>query len=120
VELGALLEGPFRPSEQAARRATRYRFPAGIGVQIDGDPGVLVDLSVGGAQVISSNELEVNHVATVSLISDEIPTSCEGRIVWSWLEPHVKGRPPRYRAGIAFTRADEAAIEVFIIQYSTS
>lgn len=120
VELGPLLEGPTPPSEQAARRATRYRFPAALDVQIDGDPAVLVDLSVGGAQVISARELEVNHLATLTLTSDETPTSCEGRIVWSWLEPHVKGRPSSYRAGISFTGADEAAIEVFIIQYSTS
>ena len=89
-------------------------------MEIDGDAAVLIDLSVGGAQVISAKELEVNHVAKVSLLSDEIPTSCDGRIVWSWVEPHVKGRPPRYRAGIAFIKADEAALEVFIIQYSTS
>ena len=120
MELGPLLEGQSHPSEQAARRATRYRFPAAFDVQIDGDSGVLVDLSIGGAQVISSRELEVNHVVTLMLTSDETPTSCEGRIVWSWLEPHVKDRPSSYRAGIAFTRADEAAIEVFIIRSSTS
>jgi hypothetical protein len=56
----------------------------------------------------------------VSLPSDEIPISCEGRIVWSWIEPPEKNRPPRYRAGISFTEVDEAAIEVFIIRYSTS
>ena len=120
VDLGSLLEAPPPMSDQAVRRATRYRFSAAIDVHIDGDAGVLVDLSVGGAQMLCSKELEVNHVARISLLSDEIPISCQGRIMWSWLEPYSKGQPPSHRVGICFTAADEAALEAFIIRYSAS
>ena len=53
-------------------------------------------------------------LATLVVVSADPPLSIEGRIVWAMLEPHSKGRPLRYRAGSAFTSADEAAIETFI------
>ena len=58
--------------------------------------------------------IEVNRLVNLSLLSDEAHVSCEGRIVWAWLEPHSKGKKLRYRAGIFFTKVDEAAIEDFI------
>jgi hypothetical protein len=102
------------------RKATRYSFSTTLEVLVDGNAGVLVNLSVGGAQVLCPRELEVSRVATVSLLSDEIPVSCQGNIVWCHPEPFSEGRPPMWRAGVSFTEADEAAVEAFIIRYSAS
>jgi len=119
VELTSLLEGPTQPSDQAVRRAKRHRLSTTIKVDIDGDAGELFDLSVGGAQVLCPKQPEVNRLVKLSLTSDGNPVSCEGRIVWAWLEPHSHGRKLRYRAGISFTKVDEAAIDAFISTQSS-
>jgi chromosome segregation ATPase len=119
VELTSLLEAPTLPSEQAVRRATRHRLSSAIDVHIDGDAGELFDLSVGGAQVLCPKQPDVNRLVTLSMKADRNTVSCEGRIVWAWLEPHSHGRKLRYRAGISFTKVDEAAIESFISKQSS-
>jgi hypothetical protein len=117
VELTAQLDASSPPSEQAVRRAKRYTFPTEIEIRLDDDVGQLFDLSVGGAQVLCSKQPEVNHLVNLSLLSDEAHVSCEGRIVWAWLEPHSQGRKLRYRAGLFFTKVDEAAVEDFIARH---
>jgi hypothetical protein len=120
VELSSLLDAPTPPTEKATRRATRHRLAKATKVQVDGAAGELVDLSIGGAQLLCSKQPDVNSVVTLSLQSDATPLSCQGRIVWAWLEPHSKGRPLRYRAGILFTAVDEAAIEAYIAKHAAS
>jgi hypothetical protein len=120
VELQALLDSPARRSDHAMRRARRHRFPSSTEVQIDGDAGVLVDLSVGGAQVFCGVEPEVNRVVSLSLPAADTPVTRQGRIVWAWLEPHSKGRPLRYRAGIAFIAPDDGAVQAFIARHAAS
>ena len=114
VELSSLLDAPTPANEKATRRATRHRFAKTTKTQIDGATGELVDLSIGGAQLLCSKQPEVNSSATLTLTSDGAALVCQGRIVWAMLEPHSKGRPLRYRAGMLFTTVDEAAIEAFI------
>jgi hypothetical protein len=89
-------------------------------VKIDRDAGLLVDLSVTGAQVICAASPEVGRVVTLSLLSEEAPCFCQGRLLWARREQTAKGRPFRYRAGIAFTAVDEAAIEAFIERHAVS
>jgi PilZ domain len=112
IELTSMLEEPS--PEQAVRRAKRYRFPKTVEARIDKDAGELCDLSVGGAQVLSPKQPEVNKLVTLSFESGQSTVSCEARIVWAWLEPHSQGRKLRYRAGMSFTKLDETAIETFI------
>jgi hypothetical protein len=119
IELAPLLEAP-PTSEDAVRRAERYRFKAGVEVQINGDVGELVDLSVGGAQLFCPKALKVNAVATLSLPGDDGPITCSGRVVWIWLEPRSQGRRRRYRAGMLFLSADEAAVSAFITSRTAS
>src|SRR5207237_4434981 len=93
--------------------AKRYTFADSVKAQISKESGVLVDLSVTGAQVMWPSELEVNESVTLKLPSEDTPVTCKGKVVWSWLEPKSKGKPLRYRAGILFKDPDEAAIEAF-------
>ena len=119
-ELADMLEAtgatPFKPT----RVASRYSFGQGVKVEIDGRVGALIDLSTTGAQVLSPEPLDEGHETDLRLMSEEIPTVCRGRIVWSHIEPKSPRQPLRYRVGILFTRADVGAIEAFIIRYAAT
>ena len=97
--------------------AKRHKFRA-TKVQIDREPGLLVDLSITGAQVICATSPEVGRIVTLTLLSDETPCFCQGRLLWARREQTAKGRPFRYPAGIVFTAVDEAAIEAFINRHA--
>ena len=121
VDLGSLLDTTASPpSEQAGQRAKRCEFPARTKVQIDREAGVLVDLSITGAQVILATSPEVGRIVTVTLLSDETPCFGQGRLLWARRERPSKGRPFQYRVGFVFTAVDEAAIQAFIKRHSVS
>src|SRR5262249_26722973 len=103
---------------QTVRRASRYSFSEKLIVKISGESGILVDLSVNGAQVLMQSFHDQNATVEFALPSRVSPISCTGRIVWSRPEPPAKTHRLRYRAGIFFTTSDAAAIEAFIIQHS--
>jgi len=105
------------PPPDPDRRAKRHGFPSGVRVRIDGEVGVLIDLSITGAQVVYATAPEVGRVVTVTLPSDEVPCSAEGRLLWARRGPASKRRP-LYRAGIVFTAVDEEAIGAFIARHS--
>ncbi|HEY7290129.1 MAG TPA: PilZ domain-containing protein [Vicinamibacterales bacterium] len=117
-DLSAMLERDL--SAKPRRRASRYTFATAVGVDFGGEQGLLVDLSIAGAQVLSARGLEHGAEAKISLLSDEIPVSGKARVVWTRLDPNSHGRPLRYRAGILFTHIDAPAVEAFIIRYSTT
>ena len=56
----------------------------------------------------------------MTLPADPKPCVCTGKVVWAKLEAPSKGRPSGYRAGIQFSRADEDAIEAFIILHGVT
>jgi chromosome segregation ATPase len=99
------------------RMSIRYGFATPIDLQINGGPGVLVNLSVGGCQVLSASPLKPNQSLKVVMPSEPKPLSCSGKVAWAKLEAPANGRPGGYRAGIQFTRADEPAIEAFILRH---
>jgi chromosome segregation ATPase len=116
ADMLATKSAPFKPT----RVASRYSFGSGVKVEIDGRIGALIDLSTTGAQVLSPEPLDDGHETDLRLISEEIPTVCRGRIMWSRIEPKSPRQPLRYRVGILFTRADVGAIEAFIIRYAAT
>jgi hypothetical protein len=103
------------------RRSTRYAFATDMAVRLEGqENGVLVDLSVAGAQFLSAKALPEGGRTTIVLLSDETPVTCKGVIVWSRLDPHSQNRPLRYRAGILFSEVDQAVLETFIITHAAT
>ena len=120
MDLGSLLEERTPSGDRPIRRFSRYSFRAKMMVDIEGESAQLVDLSVGGAQVLTQVPLELNREAAVSLVSDEIPVSGRAKVMWTRADPQSKGRALRYRAGIAFTDVDPAAVEAYIIRYSST
>jgi len=97
--------------QKGTRRAPRYRIIEGIEVTIDGNPALLVDLSVVGAQVLSGALLKPNQRVRLSFVDGTRPVRFSAGVAWSAFEL-PKGQP-RYRAGIEFFDADSEAVTRF-------
>ena len=106
---------PLQPGPE--RQSDRQAFSSALGVQIDGEAALLVDLSVTGAQVLSCASLRPAKTVKMLLPSSEMPVLCRGKIVWARLEPTSPGKPIRYRAGMLFTATDPAAVQTFITRH---
>lgn len=106
---------PPRPLDwHGTRRAARTRIRPGVEIQLDGNPASVVDLSVVGAQVISSTVLRPNQKVRISLPSDDFVMRFRGAIAWAKFElPKEPSTGPQYRAGVEFTDGDSAALETF-------
>jgi CheY-like chemotaxis protein len=92
------------------RRAPRVKVRDGVEMQIDGDAAVLVDISVIGAQVLSTASLRPNQRVRIALPQDDGPVRFRASVAWAKFELPKSGGAPKYRAGLEFVDADEAAI----------
>ncbi|MEW6322017.1 MAG: PilZ domain-containing protein [Acidobacteriota bacterium] len=98
--------------QRGTRRAPRVRIAEGVEALVDGNAAGLVDLSVVGAQVLSSTVLKPNQRVRVSFSDGQGVIRCMGTIAWASFEM-PKGRPTRYRAGIDLTSADAEALAAY-------
>ena len=80
-------------------------------VTIDGNAAMLVDLSVVGAQVVSSTVLKPNQRIRMSMADDKKPIRFSAGVAWASFELAKTG--PRYRAGIEFFDAEADAVQKF-------
>lgn len=111
---------PASPSDDKwtnVRQVARYYFREEIEVEVDRGPGLLVDLSVEGCQVVSPATLKPNRAVKVLLPLETTSIACSGKVMWARIEPASKGQPLRYRAGVRFTKVDKAAIAAFLAHY---
>jgi hypothetical protein len=99
------------------RQAHRVKMPVGIEVLVDSSVGLLVDLSIRGAQVLSPKPMRPNHTVRVILRREEGALPCNGRIVWAVLEAPRATGTHRYRAGVQFTQVDARAVHTFLVQH---
>lgn len=106
-------EPPRRLDWHGTRRAPRHRVRAGLEIQLDGNPASVVDLSIVGAQVLSSTILRPNQKVRVSIPNDDFVMRFRGAIAWAKFELPDPTAPPRYRAGVEFTDADASALDEF-------
>ena len=90
-----------------SRRAQRYRV-ASMHAVIDGNPALVVDLSMIGAQVISSTALRPNQRIRMTLAGEQGGLKFNAAVAWATFELPAEG--PRYRAGIQFQDANTAVI----------
>ena len=95
------------------RRAPRLRLRSGVEIQLDGNPASVVDLSLCGAQVLSSTILRPNQKVRVSIPNEDFVMRFRGAVAWAKFELPQPSSPPRYRAGVEFIDADAAAVEAF-------
>jgi chromosome segregation ATPase len=111
-------QAPAAPAGQPVRAASRHGFRDPLEVKLDGASAMLVDVSTAGAQVLANSALKPNKAVKLLLPSSEAIILCKARIVWSRFEPPTPGKPVRYRAGMAFTQADVAALQLFITRHT--
>jgi PilZ domain len=99
--------------ECGTRGAPRLAMAKGVEALIDGNAAVLVDLSIGGAQVLSATVLKPNQRVRLTLPDAGGIIRISGTVAWATFEI-----PPRYRAGIVFVGGGEsAAIEAYALRH---
>jgi hypothetical protein len=103
---------PLQFSERA-RDAKRVKIRRGIDVHVDGIPGELVDLSIGGAQTLLRQAVQPNQLVRLLAPTASGQLICKGRIVWVVYEQPGTSLSV-YRAGVKFTDVDAAAVENFM------
>ena len=107
--------GPAAPAAsvdyRGTRRAKRYRMIAGTEVQVDGASAEVIDLSVIGAQIVSTSALRPQQRVRITLADDGGVVRVNAAVAWASFE--IPKSTPRYRAGVEFTDAQAAAIEAF-------
>lgn len=103
---------PLQFSEQA-RDAKRVKIRRGTHVSVDGIPGELVDLSVGGAQAIVRQMVKPNQLARLILPTAAGQLMCKGRIVWVLYEQPGTSLSV-YRFGVKFVDVEIRAVEDFM------
>jgi hypothetical protein len=83
-----------------------------LAIQVDGAEALLVDLSKGGAQVVTPAMLKPGRQVKVVLPTKGAGSHGKARVAWSKLEPPSSGSGIlQYRAGLTFTSVDHKAIE---------
>jgi len=103
---------PAAALQQGVRRAPRVRITDGTEVLVDGDPALLIDLSILGAQVVAPFALKPNQRVRVSFADGRGVVRCVGSVAWASFEM-PKNLPTRYRAGIEFTGANAESLSLF-------
>ena len=111
--VSAVIEAPSHPLDQrGTRRARRHRIAEQVDMTLDGSAAAVVDLSVAGAQVLSSNVLKPNQRVRVALHDAAGAVRFNAVVAWASFEIPPK-TAPRYRAGLAFVDADATAVDAF-------
>ena len=103
---------PLQFSGQA-RDARRVKIRPSTHVSVEGIPGELVDLSVGGAQAVLRQLVKANQLVRMILPTAAGQLICKGRIVWVLYEQPGTSLSV-YRFGVKFTDVDAKAVEDFM------
>jgi hypothetical protein len=112
VEAPSVQKKPLQFSEKA-RDAKRVKIRRGIDVNVDGIPGELVDLSIGGAQAILRQAVKPNQLVRLVMLTAAGQVICKGRVVWVVFEQPGTSLSV-YRTGIKFADVDAEALENFM------
>ena len=102
---------------QPARDAKRVKIRRGMSIEVEGVPGELVDLSLGGAQALLRQALKPNQLVQLTIPTSSGQIICRGRIVWSVAERPVTSLAV-YRTGVKFADVDTGAVETFMRDYA--
>jgi len=113
--IGAVAEIAAEPQPldtEGTRRTERFTMATGVQVLLDGSPVALIDLSGGGAQVVSPTVLKPNQRVRIALSDDRGTLRVTGIVLWATFEI-----PPSYRAGLEFVNADSVTIHAYAIRH---
>ncbi len=109
---------PPSPSvdQRGTRRAPRSKMKEHATATIDGKRARIVDLSIVGAQVVSSSGLKPNQTIAMVLSDHAGTVRFSATVAWTSLEIPPDGGS-RYRAGIDFADADPVAVDAFCLRH---
>lgn len=104
---------PAGPVYDAVRKSARHNLlDRQVHVQIDGVGAQLVDLSNGGAQVVTTAMLKPGRTVKLLFPGAGNTASGKAKVVWSRLEPPTPGHGMlQYRAGLTFTAVEQKIID---------
>ena len=91
--------------------STPFTMLDGVELLVDGLSATLIDLSVNGAQVVSTTSLKPHQKVRLTLPGSP-PIQVNGEIAWAMFEMPAGG--PRYRAAVVFFSPDAAKLAAFI------
>ena len=106
-----LARGVIGRDEGAPPSQTPFAMIDGVELLVDGLSATLVELSVNGAQVVSTTSLKPRQRVRLTLPGSP-PLQLNGEIAWAMFEMPAGG--PRYRAGVEFIGPDAAKLATFI------
>jgi PilZ domain-containing protein len=106
---------PAPVDQRGTRRAPRVRIRERVTVLVDGKIATLIDLSIVGAQVVSSGALKPSQVVDVAFGDHVEKVKCGASVVWTAFQMADSG--PRYRAGLDFLDAESGPIDAFALRH---
>jgi hypothetical protein len=93
------------------RRAPRFRVQDVPQAVVDGTPINVVDLSVLGAQMISTPMMRPNQKIKVNLPDSNGGIQLTANVAWSVYEKRPNDPAPHFRVGVEFSNAEQAILE---------
>ena len=102
--------------QRGTRRAPRVKMAENVAVVLDGKSGTVIDLSIVGAQVVSSSGLKPNQRVAMALIDETANVRFNASVAWTSFEMSPSGAA-RYRAGINFEDADPSSVDAFCARH---
>ena len=93
------------------RRTPRFIVLDPLEAAVDNGKAGLVDVSVMGAQLLSTPPLRPNQVLKVGLPDNETPVKVSARVAWALFEKPPHSPDAYYRAGIEFTDGVKTTLE---------
>jgi len=103
---------PAQAFDLGTRRWPRFRIRESAAASVDGHASRLVDLSLGGVQLIGPESLRAKQKVAVRLGAAERALDVAGTVVWARVE--LSRRGPAARVGIQFTNPDAGALTKFL------
>ena len=107
----ALLE-TTRPLDRAGTRQAARHAMNRRAVAVNGDSGQLIDLSVSGAQVQSTQRLRPLKMVRLVLPDATGDIRLQGTVAWAIAVP--TGGAIQYRAGVEFVNPDKKMLDTFV------
>jgi hypothetical protein len=101
--------------DAGTRAAPRFSMRDDLDVMLDGRPARLIDLSQGGAQVLTPVIVRPQQRVRIALRAADTRLRLSGTVQWASFEMLVDG--PRYRAGVQFADAAPGALISVIDRY---
>jgi CheY-like chemotaxis protein len=109
VQLASAFAEQFKtPDRRSACRIVNVDWAT---IVIDGSNASLIDLSLLGAQVVSSEILQPRRPLQVVLEGNQQTVRCHAGIVWSAFDVLQPTETPCYRAGLEFKDASQSLLE---------